>query len=161
MKQINSLSPEAVREFHHAVWHDAKNALDLYQNLALRSAFYPGKGTPVGLMYCALKLNGEAGELAEHVGKAMRDDGFGCTAANRSRESSSGIKRWVEYEPGVAILTEDRREHLIKEVGDVLWYVAAVARELDLTLSEVAHRGLAKIADRTERGTLGGSGDDR
>lgn len=156
MKQINSLSPEAVREFHHVVWHDAKNALDLYQNLAQRSAFYPGKGSPLGLAYCALKLNGEAGELAEHVGKAMRDDDLVVPWSEPATEDQPA-QHWFGYTE----LTEDRRAKIIKELGDVLWYVSAVAKELDLTLSEVAHRGLAKIADRTTRGTLGGSGDDR
>jgi hypothetical protein len=50
--------------------------LDNYQRFALKSAIYPGKGTPFGLIYVALKGSGEAGEFAEHVGKAMRDDGM-------------------------------------------------------------------------------------
>lgn len=156
MKKINSLSPEAVAKFRRVVCNDAENALDLYQGLALRSAFYPGKGTPLGIAYCALKLNGEAGELAEHVGKAMRDDDLVVPFTERATEDQP-MQHWFGYTE----LTEDRRMKIIKELGDVLWYVSAVARELDLTLSDIAWNGLAKIADRTQRGTLGGSGDDR
>ena len=53
---------------------EAIGTLDAYQAAATKTAIYPGQGTPLGLAYCALKLNGEAGEFAEHVGKAMRDD---------------------------------------------------------------------------------------
>lgn len=49
-------------------------SLDEYQEHALSTAIYPGQHTPLGLMYLALKLNGESGEFAEHLGKAMRDD---------------------------------------------------------------------------------------
>jgi NTP pyrophosphatase (non-canonical NTP hydrolase) len=89
-------------------------------------------------MYCALKLNGEAGELAEHVGKAMRDDAFGP-------------------EP----LTTERRELIIKELGDVLWYLSAIADGLGISMNAVALKNLQKLKDRTDRDALRGSGDER
>lgn len=122
---------------------------DEYKNKALDTAIYPGQGSSVGLIYAALKMNGEAGEFSEHVGKAIRDDGFlsdpgklGHFLTNRE-------------------LTEDRRELLIKELGDVLWYVAAAAEELDVSLNEVAQINIDKLQDRKNRGVLGGSGDKR
>jgi len=53
------------------------------------------------------------------------------------------------------------REDIVDELGDVLWYAAALARDLDVSLTEVAHRNLMKLASREERGTLQGSGDKR
>jgi NTP pyrophosphatase (non-canonical NTP hydrolase) len=106
-----------------------------YQVLARSSAMYPGQGTFQGLTYCALKLNGEAGEIAEKVGKAWRDAG--------------------------GRVSDERREALILELGDVLWYLANIAEELETTLEHCAERNLAKLASRRARGTLSGSGDDR
>lgn len=118
-------------------------AADLYQDMATSLAVYPGQGTAVGLMYVALKLNGEAGEFAEHVGKALRDDGLEVNPENN----------WE--------LTTDRRDKLIKEIGDVLWYCAAACRELGILMSDAMYINLKKLADRSERGVLQGSGDDR
>ena len=53
------------------------------------------------------------------------------------------------------------REDILDELGDVLWYAAALARDLNSELSEVAHRNLDKLASRKERGVIGGSGDKR
>lgn len=115
------------------------NALDLYQRVATKSAIYPGQGSPLGLTYVALKLNGEAGEFAEHAGKAMRDDAL--------------MERgW---------LTPERHLKLVKEAGDVLWYLSAICNELGITLSSVAYENLEKLHDRSERNQLQGSGDDR
>lgn len=53
------------------------------------------------------------------------------------------------------------REAFLKELGDVLWYVAAAAREVGSNLEEVAAINLAKLKARSQKGTLGGSGDSR
>ena len=116
-----------------------KPTMSRYQDTATQVAFYPGQGTPLGVAYCALKLNGEAGELAEHVGKAMRDDGYVV------REE----------------LTPARKLSLIREMGDVMWYLAALCNELDIRMEQVAYANLNKLSSRSERGTLSGSGDNR
>ena len=59
-----------------------------------------------------------------------------------------------------AIIDEDL-DAIKKELGDVLWYVAMVARELDLSLEDVAQANLDKLASRKERGVLSGNGDNR
>lgn len=56
---------------------------------------------------------------------------------------------------------EEYGERLKKELGDVLWYVAMVAREHGFTLDEVASDNIKKLADRRERGKIKGDGDDR
>lgn len=120
-----------------------------YEKAAVSTAIYPGQGGAVGLMYVALKMNGEAGELAEHVGKAMRDDGL---------VSDPGLTDKVILGQQ---LTDERRELLIKECGDVLWYLAAAARELDTDLGTIAQGNIDKLARRAATGKLGGSGDNR
>ncbi len=107
-----------------------------YQNAARATARYPSEAK---LLYPVLKLSGEAGEVAEKVGKAMRDRG------------------WTPGQP----LPDAVRDGLVAELGDVLWYVASVAVDLGSSLEEVAERNVAKLADRASRGAIHGSGDDR
>lgn len=139
-RKINMINRHDVDEFRVSA-NNSGNLLDSYQEIAGASAFYPGKGGPTGLGYVALKLNGEAGEFAEHMGKAMRDDNYGVG--------------------GKTTLTDERRVKMIKELGDILWYVQAGARELGIPLSQVALVNLEKLCDRGERDALKGSGDDR
>lgn len=134
------------------------NALDVYQHIATKTAVYPGEGSPFGLMYVSLKMNGEAGEFAEHVGKAMRDDSLGVGMEYGAY--SNVAHSHVVYEKGLE-LTPERKLALIKEVGDVLWYLSAACNELGITLSQAALQNLEKLCDRTERGKLSGSGDNR
>lgn len=115
--------------------------LDEYQDRALETAIYPRSPEGIGLLYTALKLNGEAGEVADKIGKAVRDDAL-----------MSGM--------GGELIAE-RRYALAKELGDVLWYVAALANELGYSLESVAALNLAKLGARRVAGTLQGEGDDR
>lgn len=150
---INSITRRDVENFRDIVVHInmPHNTLNNYQQTATKSAIYPGQGTPLGLAYVALKLNGEAGEFAEHVGKAMRDDNLmaGLTYGGTQVISHSGK------------LTDDRHALIVKEVGDVLWYLSAACNELGISLSEAALTNLEKLCDRSERDVLHGSGDER
>ena len=130
-------------------------SLDEYQRRTADTAIYPGKSSPLGLIYCALKMNGEAGEFAEHVGKAIRDDGF--AGPHEVRFTGQQESRIVPAAP----LTPERHALLKKEIGDVLWYLASAARELGCNLGTIAQENLDKLADRKARGVLGGSGDNR
>ncbi len=103
-----------------------------YQRLSRRTAEYPREAW---LTYPALGLAGEAGEVAEHAKKAIRDD--------------------------AGEVSDERRAAMAKELGDVLWYVSQLASELGLELEQVAQLNLDKLRSRQRRGVLSGSGDDR
>lgn len=156
MKPINQITRQDVDDFERrADYHNSAlrngSLFNHYQTIATKSAIYPGQGTALGLAYVALKLNGEAGEFAEHVGKAMRDDGF---AQAPKMPGFAAIKASENLNP-------ERRALIIKEIGDCLWYLSAACNELGITLSEAATENLRKLCDRTERDALRGSGDDR
>lgn len=105
--------------------------LDEYQIDAADTAIYP---VDIGIAYTILGLAGEAGELANTYKKILRDDGP---------------------------LNNETHAKLIAELGDVLWYAAMIAHELDTDLSDVAARNIEKLQDRALRNKIGGSGDTR
>ncbi len=104
-----------------------------YQTQARTTAKYPDVEN--NLYYPALGLGGEVGEMQNKIKKVMRDGG--------------------------GVLREEVRQDLIDELGDVLWYCAAMAIELKVDLDEVAQRNVDKLFSRKERGVLHGSGDNR
>ena len=103
-----------------------------YQALAKTTAIYPEQ---YRLIYPVLGLAGETGEVSEKVKKLIRD-------ANGA-------------------ITDDFRENLKKELGDVLWYLSAVSTDLGLTLDDIAQANYDKLKDRMERNKIHGSGDNR
>lgn len=105
-----------------------------YQKLARTTAIYPGRDEG-NYVYPALGLAGESGEICEKIKKAIRDEG--------------------------GRISEERKTLLARELGDVLWYVAALASELKLDLEEIAAANVAKLAGRQQSGRLQGSGDLR
>lgn len=69
------------------------------------------------------------------------------------------FKKWVrDNDADPATLDHD---NLKKELGDVLWYIAVIAHNFDISLDDLATANLAKLADRQQRGVIGGSGDNR
>jgi NTP pyrophosphatase (non-canonical NTP hydrolase) len=53
------------------------------------------------------------------------------------------------------------REDIISEAGDVLWNLAAILSDHNISLAMVAEMNIRKLRDRQERGVLQGSGDHR
>ena len=98
-----------------------------YQHMAARTALYPKEQ---GIEYTSLGLVGEAGEIANQVKKIIRDD--------------------------EGRLTADRRNNIVDELGDVLWYVANLAREVDCDLEYIANDNIAKLARRSKYNEIKG-----
>ena len=89
----------------------------------------------VGIVYPALGLVGEAGEVANKVKKVLRDK--------------------------EGVFNEGDRDDIAKELGDVLWYIAALATDMQLSLGYIASQNELKLSKRKANGTIGGSGDNR
>jgi len=104
-----------------------------YQKKSRATAQYPAIGHAV--VYPTLGLANEAGEVAGKLKKIFRDKGGEISAETRAA--------------------------LAAELGDVLWYLAQVCTELDISLDDVAEANLAKLLDRQARGKIKGEGDDR
>mgnify|MGYP003589572106 CR=1 FL=1 len=85
----------------------------------------------VKLLYPLLGLSGEVGEVMNKIKKHYRDD--------------------VPLDKG----------DLKKELGDILWYLNAVCKDLNIDFEDMAQSNLDKLLDRKKRGVIGGSGDER
>lgn len=99
-----------------------------YQNRAKLTAVYPKQTIVDNLLYLTLGLVDESGETANKIKKMIRDDN--------------------------GILTDDRKDQIIDELGDVLWYLAMLCYELNTTLEFVAVHNLAKLRKRQRDQTL-------
>jgi NTP pyrophosphatase (non-canonical NTP hydrolase) len=49
---------------------------------------------------------------------------------------------------------EDNREHLIIELGDVMWYVAQATQSLGISMEEVLDRNITKLSKRYPKKTF-------
>ena len=96
-----------------------------YQQEAVKTAIYTDP-----IIYPALGLGNEAGEVQGKIKKMLRDGTF-------------------------------NKDAIAAEIGDVLWYIAALCRDLEIDMAEVALKNLSKLKSRQERGTIQGSGDNR
>lgn len=110
---------------------------DEYQRTIEQFAVYPesGSGRVEALSYCGLGLGGETGEVLEHLKKIVRDND--------------------------GVITDERRDAVFKELGDVIWYLGRLCTEFGFTFSDVAEANIAKLLDRLERNVIHGSGDNR
>ena len=104
--------------------------LNNYQMQAKKFAIYPER---MKVVYPALGLAGEAGEVADKVKKIYRDD-----------------------RTDARFLAE-----IAKEIGDVMWYCAALANDLGFDLQQIAEMNIHKLKSRKAAGTIVGTGDNR
>ncbi|HEY4516566.1 MAG TPA: nucleoside triphosphate pyrophosphohydrolase family protein [Candidatus Paceibacterota bacterium] len=106
-----------------------------YQKTASRTATFEGKVGEYKLMYLCLGLAGESGEVIEKIKHVIRDqDG---------------------------VMSEEKRQGIKNELGDVLWYLSQLARACDLSFDDVARANIEKLADRHKRGVIKSEGDSR
>ena len=106
--------------------------LDMYQKVALTTAIYPREQA---IIYPTLGLTGEAGEVANKVKKIIRD------GSNKDDDN---------------LVSEIK-----SEIGDCLWYIAVLASDFNIKLSDIASTNLEKLANRKQNNTIHGSGDAR
>lgn len=104
-----------------------------YQKQSRTTAIYPNQGN--NYIYPTLGLCGESGEVAEKIKKLIRDDN--------------------------GIVTDEKKEEIKKELGDIMWYLAQLCTEFGLNMDDVAAGNLEKLFSRMERGAIQGSGDNR
>jgi len=104
-----------------------------YQSRACETAIFPKHRATE---YLTLGLTGESGEIANKVKKFIRD------GATKDEYLAKRIE--IGY-----------------EIGDVLWYCAVLAEELEMNLGHIMEKNLEKLADRHKRGKISGSGDNR
>lgn len=107
---------------------------DEYQKESRKTALYAKKDIP-NYVYPVLGLAGEAGEVADKIKKIIRDDN--------------------------GEISDEKREEIKKELGDVLWYIAQLCTEFGFDMSDAAKTNLDKLFSRLDRGVIGGSGDNR
>jgi NTP pyrophosphatase (non-canonical NTP hydrolase) len=108
--------------------------LEEYQTEALKTVLSTGDDFK-DLLHWVLGLNGEAGEVAEKLKKIIRDKN--------------------------SVVSEEDKQEMAKELGDVLWYIAVFANDLGVSLDDIAQANIDKLRSRQSRGVLGGSGDNR
>jgi NTP pyrophosphatase (non-canonical NTP hydrolase) len=106
-----------------------------YQEKAITTLTVHEGGEVNLIAYLTLGLVGESGEIAEKVKKIIRNEGGDFSKLDRA--------------------------DIQKELGDVLWYLSALARTLDLELGDVAQTNLTKLFDRKARGVIKSTGDNR
>ena len=99
-----------------------------YQEFVKSMKVYPEKHA---IVYPALGLVGEAGEISEKVKKWLRGD------------------------------KELDKQGLLKELGDPLWYIASLADDLGFTLQDVVDANVEKLSSRKDRNLIHGEGDNR
>jgi NTP pyrophosphatase (non-canonical NTP hydrolase) len=117
-----------------AILRDCYNKIfmDDYKIWTRKTAIYPKDKV---LEYVTLGLCGECGEIANKIKKVIRDDD--------------------------GVITEEKKNQLKGELGDIYYYLARLSDELGLDINTILHENIKKLEDRKERGVLGGSGDNR
>src|SRR3989338_1738533 len=104
-----------------------------YQEKSRVTAIYPNIGK--NYIYPTLGLAGEAGEVSEKIKKVIRDN--------------------------KGVISDEKKQEIKKELGDVLWYVSQIASEINLSLDDIADENIKKLYSRLERNKLSGNGDNR
>lgn len=118
-----------------------KTGLDAFQVACLDTMREYNSFEGESLVYTALGLANEAGEVLGKIKKVIRDSG-----GLRTLKGSTGFTL---------------REQIAMEVGDTLWYAMVLLDELDVDAGDIGVKLLEKLADRKKRGVITGNGDDR
>lgn len=99
--------------------------------------------------YMLTGLTAEVGEINDKVAKWIRK-GYARLDNNYLVFNTCDINERNAY-----------TVELVKELGDVLWFVAGLATRLGVSLEDVAQMNIEKLASRKQRGVIVGNGDNR
>jgi NTP pyrophosphatase (non-canonical NTP hydrolase) len=127
---------EFMSEYEVIAVSTAEMTFEEYTKRALSTAQFDPS---LGLIYPALGIAGESGEFVDKIKKEVRNNG------NRFGNSMS---------PEV-------RLEMVKELGDILWYINQAADQLGYNLQEVAAINIRKLEDRRKRNAIKSEGDNR
>lgn len=117
-----------------------------YNEVVKQFAQYPQLGA--NMVYPAMGIVGEAGELCDKIKKHWRNK----TIPGNINDITA---------MGATSLTIEEKANIVLEMGDVLWYLNALANELNVSLDEVAYKNMIKLADRAKRNMIKSEGDSR
>lgn len=110
-----------------------------YQEKAHKFAVYPYSVIDGGIStewtYPVMGLTEEAGEVAGKFAKALRDDN--------------------------GKITDERKNEIVKELGDVAWMLAEICTDLGIEFEDIFVKNIEKLESRLKRGKINGSGDNR
>ena len=79
---------------------------------------------PFDIKYMAIGMGGEVGEVLNEIKKMERDDNN--------------------------VLTSNRKDKIIEELGDVLWYIVGTCRLIDTDLETVLNKNIEKLFIKKE-----------
>lgn len=128
MRQSNKIEQDLETRLSQAMENRKTVEFNQYQEFVKTMKVYPEKHA---IVYPALGIAGEGGEIAEKVKKWLRGD------------------------------RELDKTEVAKELGDVCWYIASMADDLGFTLQQVIQMNVEKLTSRKERGVQKGDGDNR
>lgn len=120
-----------------AICYNKSMDFDDYQKAIIKFDHFEATSSPLapGFYEKILGLTGESGETADKFKKIIRDQN--------------------------GQITPENKDEIKKELGDILWYLASIARYLDIPLSDLAQTNIDKLESRLKRNKLHGSGDNR
>lgn len=151
-----------------------------YQIESYKFAQYPGMGKMLGFLYTLLGLVNEVGEAVEHIRPLYEDIATNepgtpldeilniLATAELTGQEAGKLKKDIR-DRGVLPISEAKpltlpdgvKEKLIKEFGDVFWYMVGVLSELGIDAAHVCQVNYNKLSDRANRGVIKGDGDNR
>lgn len=102
-------------------------SINRYADLAEKTAVYPGQGQSVGIVYCGLKLAGSVGKINSQLGKALKEDSFG-----------------IDEEE----LRVDRAEKIHDLIGDSLWFIVNLCREINVDPVDIMADNLIRAHEK-------------
>jgi NTP pyrophosphatase (non-canonical NTP hydrolase) len=146
---LHYAGPFFIMHMHHAyakcickVQNKKEKYMDMntYQATALSTASY--KDDDQALLCTTAGLQGELGEAMEALKKYIREDD--------EKAGMPPIEAFKKFQSTT-----------VKELGDLMWYIAVYAWIWDITLEDICTHNVSKLSDRVKRGVLHGSGDER